>query len=170
MCSDDHNPNTTSYSIIEQSSTMSKVNVASKDLDSIESKFPQINGMDWGSMRLCQFGTCSDGVERSCAKMSVKKGFVWTQCMPASKGGPMPKGVNSCPKAHFGYMEKGEMKVIMDSGEEKIIRGGEAYYVAPGHDAVVLEDSTMIEFESKAAEFYGKLDSEDSPVAETAGQ
>ena len=42
-------------------------------------------------------------------------------------------------------MEKGEMKIIMDSGEEKIIRGGEAYYVAPGHDAVVLEDTVMSE-------------------------
>ena len=35
---DDHNPNTTGDTSIEQSSTMSEVNVASKELDSIESK------------------------------------------------------------------------------------------------------------------------------------
>ena len=51
------------------------------------------------------------------------------------------------------------MKVTMvGTGEEKIIKAGDAYYVAPGHDAEMLEDTTMIEFESSAAEFYGKLE------------
>jgi len=50
------------------------------------------------------------------------------------------------------------MKVIMvETGEEKVVKGGEAYYVAPNHDAIVLEDTVMVEFESTAAEYYGKM-------------
>ena len=46
--------------------------------------------------------------------------------MPASVGGPMPEGVQLCPKAHFGYMVSGQMKVMMpDTGEEKVIGAGD---------------------------------------------
>ena len=45
--------------------------------------------------------------------------------MPASVGGPMPEGVQLCPKAHFGYMVSGKMKVMMDTGEEKVIGAGD---------------------------------------------
>ena len=38
----------------------------------------------------------------------------------------MPEGVNLCPKAHFGYMLSGKMRVMMpDSGEEKVIGAGD---------------------------------------------
>ena len=38
----------------------------------------------------------------------------------------MPEGVNLCPKAHFGYMLSGKMRVVMpDSGEEKVISAGD---------------------------------------------
>ena len=56
------------------------------------------------------------------------------------------------------YSESGAMKVIMvETGEEKVVKGGEAYYVAPNHDDIVLEDTVMVEFESTAAEYYGKM-------------
>lgn len=46
--------------------------------------------------------------------------------MPASVGGPMPEGVQLCPKAHFGYMVSGQMKVMMpDTKEEKVISAGD---------------------------------------------
>ena len=38
----------------------------------------------------------------------------------------MPEGVNLCPKAHFGYMLSGKMRVMMpDNGEEKVISAGD---------------------------------------------
>ena len=38
----------------------------------------------------------------------------------------MPEGVQLCPKAHFGYMVSGKMKVMMpDTGEEKVIGAGD---------------------------------------------
>ena len=73
--------------------------------------------------------------------------------------GPMPDGVTCCPKNHFGFLASGKMKIMMvDTGEEQIISAGEAYYVPPKHDAIMLEDTVMLEFESTAAEYYGKLD------------
>ena len=52
--------------------------------------------------------------------------IVRTKCMPASVGGPMPEGVNLCPKTHFGYIVSGKMKVMMpDTGEEKVLSTGD---------------------------------------------
>ncbi|KAL7459954.1 hypothetical protein ACHAWC_011838 [Mediolabrus comicus] len=137
--------------------------IKSTKLDSIESKFPLIKGEELGKMRLCEFGVCADGVKRSCAKIEAKAGFHWTECMPASKGGPMPEGVTCCPKNHFGFLASGKMKIMMvETGEEQIISAGEAYYVPPKHDAIMLEDTVMLEFESTAAEYYGKLDNDAS--------
>jgi hypothetical protein len=132
--------------------------IQSNNLMEIPSNFPLINGKELGKMHLCEFGTGPDGVNRSCLKSEVKAGFVWTQCMPADKGGPMPEGVTSCPKTHFGYLESGKMKITMvETGEVKIISTGDAYFIGPNHDAEMTEDTALIEFESKAAEFYGKL-------------
>ncbi len=49
-------------------------------------------------------------------------------------------GTDSCTAEHFGYCLKGTMKVKMDSGEEYDVKPGEAYYLAPGHDAWVTGD------------------------------
>ena len=77
-------------------------------------------------MHLHEFGVGSDGVKRSCCKIEAKSGFHWTKCMPASVGGPMPEGVNLCPKTHFGYIVSGKMKVMMpDTGEEKVLSTGD---------------------------------------------
>lgn len=131
--------------------------IKSVDFDSVDSKFPP-SIAQYGKMHMVEFGTGSDGIKRTCAKVVAKKGFQWTEHMPASKGGPMPEGVTCCPKAHFGYLEEGEMKVIMvETGEEKVVKAGEAYVIPPKHDAVMLTDVVMIEFESEAAEFYGSM-------------
>lgn len=147
------------------------MSIKSTKLDSIESKFSLIKGKELGKMRLCEFGVCADGVKRSCAKMEVKAGFHWTECMPASKGGPMPEGVTCCPKNHFGFLASGKMKVVMvETGEEQIISAGEAYYVPPKvcllftTSDILISILTMcyllffISSESTSAEYYGKLD------------
>ena len=134
--------------------------------------------------RMCEFGVGADGIKRyvflqlvvtellqynlmfkslffcsTCCKMEVKKGFQWSKCMPASVGGPVPDGVTSCPKTHFGYLTKGRMKIIMtETGEEKVLNEGDVYYIEPNHDAIMMADVTAVEFESDAAEYYGKIE------------
>ena len=34
----------------------------------------------------------------------------------------------------------------------------QAYHIEPRHDAVVLEDCVMVEFEASAADYYGKME------------
>ena len=111
------------------------------------------------SVHMMDFGTGKDGVKRTCAMMKIQAGFKWTECMPADKGGPMPAGVSCCPKTHFGYICSGKVKTTMvETGETKTFEAGEAYYIGPQHDTEVLEDTTMVEFESSAAEFYGNME------------
>jgi hypothetical protein len=61
-------------------------------------------------------------------------------------------GTDSCQVAHVGYAISGHLHVVMDDGTELDIKGGDAYEIAPGHDAWVEGDETFtgVEFESLA--------------------
>jgi hypothetical protein len=57
-------------------------------------------------------------------------------------------GTQSCMAEHYGYCVKGSMTVRMDDGEILNVRAGEAFYLAPGHDAWVEGNETceMLDF------------------------
>ena len=57
-----------------------------------------------------------------------------------------------CQVAHVGYAISGRLHVVMDDGTELDIKAGDAYEIAPGHDAWVEGDETFrgVEFESLA--------------------
>jgi hypothetical protein len=59
---------------------------------------------------------------------------------------------DSCEVAHVGYAISGQLHVVMDDGTELDVTGGEAYEIAPGHDAWVEGDEAYeaVEFESLA--------------------
>jgi len=61
-------------------------------------------------------------------------------------------GTDSCQVAHVGYAISGRLHVVMDDGTEIVINSGDAYEIAPGHDAWVDGDEPFkgIEFESLA--------------------
>lgn len=61
-------------------------------------------------------------------------------------------GTDSCQVAHVGYAIAGRLHVVMDDGTEVDISAGDAYEIAPGHDAWVEGDETFrgVEFESLA--------------------
>jgi hypothetical protein len=52
------------------------------------------------------------------------------------------------------------MHVVQDDGTEADAGPGDAYLIAPGHDAWVVGDDPVVafEFESKTAETYAKAD------------
>jgi len=60
---------------------------------------------------------------------------------PFLKG--LPKDRDPCP--HWGILLKGQMRVIFD-GKEEIVKAGEAYYMPPGHTAIVEGGSESWEF------------------------
>jgi hypothetical protein len=61
-------------------------------------------------------------------------------------------GTDSCQVAHVGYAIAGKLHVVMDDGTEIDIKGGDAYELAPGHDAWVEGNEAFsgVEFESLA--------------------
>ena len=61
-------------------------------------------------------------------------------------------GTASCEFEHTGFVVSGRLHVAMDDGTEFDVNAGEAYEIAPGHDAWVEggESYEAVEFESLA--------------------
>jgi hypothetical protein len=64
-----------------------------------------------------------------------------TDFAPALVG--LPDDLCQCP--HWGYMIKGRIKMKTKDGEN-VYEAGQAFYWAPGHAPLALEDSEYVEF------------------------
>jgi hypothetical protein len=53
-------------------------------------------------------------------------------------------GTDTCQVKHFGYVESGQMKVVMDDGTEATAGPGELIAIEPGHDAEVVGDEACV--------------------------
>ena len=61
---------------------------------------------------------------------------------------PILKGLKDdlCQVPHWGYLEKGKIRII-DSGKiTKTVLAGEVFYMPPGHTLIVDEDARIIDF------------------------
>ena len=89
------------------------------------------------------------------AQLSLEPGWHW-----ASDVKPIA-GTETCQVHHVGYMVSGRLKVTMEDGTTQEIGPGQAYVIAPGHDAVVVGNDTVvgIEFSTPAAEIFAKTGS-----------
>jgi hypothetical protein len=67
---------------------------------------------------------------------------------PPMDSAPMLKGLpnDSCPCPHWGYMLKGTMKLTYDDGSAETIKAGEVFYIPAGHNGMMDENSSWIEF------------------------
>ncbi|WP_431043911.1 hypothetical protein ACQUSR_19780 [Streptomyces sp. P1-3] len=70
-----------------------------------------------------------------------------TDMTPGVKG--LPGDMCQCP--HWGYLFSGRLKMLRKEGEE-IYEAGQAFYFAPGHIPVALEDCELLDI-SPTAEF-----------------
>lgn len=84
------------------------------------------------------------------ARLTLQPGWRWSECIRPIVG------TESCQASHLGYLVSGRLHVVADDGTETDLSAGDAYRLAPGHDAWVLGDSPVVglEFESKTAESY----------------
>ena len=78
----------------------------------------------------------------SAIKLTLQPGWSWSGCIKPHVGG------ESCQAGHVGTIIQGALRVRHDDGTEEIIKAGEAYTIAPGHDAWVEGDEEL-----KALEF-----------------
>jgi hypothetical protein len=64
---------------------------------------------------------------------------------------PLHKGCpdDRCQCPHWGYVLKGQVRIIYTDHEE-MIRAGDAYYLAPGHHAVYEAGTESVEFSPNA--------------------
>ena len=53
-------------------------------------------------------------------------------------------GTDSCQVSHLGYCVAGRMTIHMDDGADMDIGPGDAFAIAPGHDAEVVGDETCV--------------------------
>src|SRR5918911_2269969 len=90
---------------------------------------PAIRGHDWGDFRA--------------TVVSMPGG---TDARPLFKGLPDDR----CPAPHWGYVIKGQIRILYADREE-VLRAGDLYYVPAGHTAVVEEDFESVEFSPPAA-------------------
>ncbi|HEY1296539.1 MAG TPA: cupin domain-containing protein [Chloroflexota bacterium] len=88
-----------------------------------------IRGSDWGDLRS--------------TVVSMPAG---TDARPLFKGLPDDR----CPAPHWGYVIKGQIRIIYPDCEE-VLRTGDLYYLPSGHTAIVEEDFESVEFSLPAA-------------------
>ncbi|WP_319267200.1 hypothetical protein [uncultured Draconibacterium sp.] len=61
---------------------------------------------------------------------------------------PLLKGLanDNCHSPHWGYVFNGAIRVIYHDGKEERIEAGDAFYMPPGHTAIVEEDIKLFDF------------------------
>jgi hypothetical protein len=82
----------------------------------------------------------------SIGRTNLEKGWRWSESVKPVVNTEL------CEVEHIGYCVAGRLGVVMRDGTELQIKEGEAYYVAPGHDAWVEGEGPFrgVEFESLA--------------------
>ena len=86
------------------------------------------------------------------ARMTLQPGWRWSECVKPVAG------TDSCQAHHIGVLLSGTMHVVHDDGTEGDVGPGDAYVIAPGHDAWVVGDEPTVgfEFDSTTAGTFAK--------------
>ena len=79
-----------------------------------------------------------------------KPGWRWSEAVKPIVG------TDSCEIAHVGYAVSGQIHVVTDDGTELDIKAGDAYELAPGHDAWVVGDEPVVVIDITGMGEYAK--------------
>lgn len=101
-----------------------------KSLDSPDETRPFKDGM--GKADVVTVG------ETILGRGTFEPGWVWSKHVKPIAGTP------SCQSAHTGFVVQGRMVVKMDDGAEVEFGPGDAFYMAPGHDAWIVGDEACV--------------------------
>ena len=83
-------------------------------------------------------------------RFTFQPGWRWSECVK-----PVAR-TESCQVDHFGYVESGSITVQHEDGSTVTLSQGEAYRIAPGHDAWVEGNEPFVGVEFKGAATYAK--------------
>ena len=83
-------------------------------------------------------------------RFTFQPGWRWSECIKPVVG------TESCQTDHVGYVASGRLSVEHEDGSQVTLSPGDAYRIAPGHDAWVEGDEAFVGFEFKGAATYAK--------------
>ena len=83
-------------------------------------------------------------------RFTFAPGWRWSECIKPVVG------TDSCQLPHLGYVVSGRIHVVGDDGTESDVAAGDAYAIAPGHDAWVVGDEPFVGIEFKSAGEYAR--------------
>ena len=97
-----------------------------------------------GQVQIVNLGTVSIG------RWTFEPGWRWSEDVK-----PIAK-TDSCQAAHTGYCISGRMAVRMDDGTEDEVGPGDAFTIAPGHDAWIVGNDTCVLLDFSGMKDYAK--------------
>ena len=83
-------------------------------------------------------------------RLTLEPGWKWSECIKPVVG------TDSCQLEHVGYAVSGSLHVAHEDGTETDVTAGDAYVIAPGHDAWVGGDEAFVGIEFKSAAGFAK--------------
>jgi hypothetical protein len=83
-------------------------------------------------------------------RATFEPGWRWSECIKPVVG------TESCQVDHVGYVASGRLGVAHEDGSTATLTAGDAYRIAPGHDAWVEGDEDFVGYEFKGAATYAK--------------
>jgi quercetin dioxygenase-like cupin family protein len=83
-------------------------------------------------------------------RFTFQPGWRWSECIKPVVG------TDSCQIDHFGYVASGRLRVEHQDGTRVSLAPGDAYRIAPGHDAWVEGDDEFVGIEFKGAAAFAK--------------
>jgi hypothetical protein len=83
-------------------------------------------------------------------RYTFEPGWRWSECIKPVVG------TDSCQVEHVGYMVSGHLHVEHGDGSTGDIMPGMVYRIAPGHDAHVVGDKSVVVVEFQGAATYAK--------------
>jgi len=83
-------------------------------------------------------------------RFTFSPGWRWSECIKPVVG------TDSCQVDHVGYVGAGRLTVAHEDGSQVTLSAGNAYRIAPGHDAWVEGDEDFVGYEFKGAATYAK--------------
>jgi len=83
-------------------------------------------------------------------RASYEPGWKWSDHVKPIAGTP------SCQVEHVGLVVSGRAKVVMDDGAEILLKPGDLFAIAPGHDSWVVGDEPYVSLHLLGAAAYAK--------------
>jgi hypothetical protein len=81
-------------------------------------------------------------------RATYEPGWKWSEHVGAATGDAL------CQVEHVGLVVSGAAAVAMADGTERVMRGGDFFYVPPGHDSWVVGDEPYVSLHIMGSEDY----------------